>query len=64
MMLVSSAVEPFRTTIAFSRAPVFWSADWNPPARASVKMKTHDTSPIPSAVSVVLTLRAKRLRML
>ena len=63
-MLVSSAVEPFRITIAFVGDPVAWSADWNPPARARVKMKTQETRPIPSAVKTVLTLRAERLRRL
>jgi hypothetical protein len=63
-MLMSSAVDPFRITIAFCGDPVLVSAAWKPPERASVKMKTHATRAMPSAVSAVLTRRAARLRRL
>ena len=43
--------------IALSGEPVDRSADSNPPASASVKMKTQATSAMPSAVRSVLTRR-------
>jgi hypothetical protein len=63
-MLISSVVDPFRITVAFSRDPVVVSADWKPPASASVKMKTQATSPMPSAVRIVLTRRTAKFRTL
>ena len=57
---MSSEVEPFRITMALFGDPVVRRAAWNPPASASVKMKTQATRAIPRAVSVVLTRRAAR----